>query len=67
MLIVHIYWQVCMLFLNLLQFNLGREGPCDEGGVIDDVRLPPWAQSAHDFIRIHREVWASVLYDCWVD
>ena len=26
----------------------------DERGDVDDVRLPPWAKDAFDFVRIHR-------------
>ena len=44
-------WLICFV-----QFDLGHEGACEEGDVISDVTLPPWAASAHDFIRIHREV-----------
>lgn len=29
--------------------------PLQDGlGVVDDVRLPPWARDAFDFVRIHR-------------
>ena len=38
------------------QFNLGHEGACGEGDLISHVKLPPWASSAHEFVRIHREV-----------
>ncbi len=38
------------------QFDLGHEGACEEGDAISDVALPPWASSAQDFIRIHRDV-----------
>ena len=47
--------KICVL-LNFVQFDLGREGACEEGDVINNVTLPPWSSSAHDFIRIHREV-----------
>lgn len=47
--------KICVL-LNFVQFDLGHEGACEEGDVINDVTLPPWSSSAHDFIRIHREV-----------
>ena len=46
---------ICLLFL-FVQFDLGHEGACEEGDVINDVTLPPWGSTAHDFIRIHREV-----------
>lgn len=26
----------------------------DDKGAVDDVRLPPWAKDAFDFVRIHR-------------
>ena len=38
------------------QFNLGREGACEEGDVISDVVLPPWAATPYEFIHLHREV-----------
>ncbi len=43
-----------------VQFDLGREGSCGEGPVISDVKLPPWAESAHEFVRLNREVCVCV-------
>ena len=40
----------------VIQFDLGREGAHGEGSVISDVKLPPWANSPHEFVRINREV-----------
>ncbi len=31
----------------------------DEKGAVDDVRLPPWAKDAFDFVRIHRQALES--------
>lgn len=28
--------------------------PQEDRGAVDDVRLPPWAKDAYDFVRIHR-------------
>ena len=47
---------------TVMQFNLGHEGACGEGDVISDVQLPPWASSAHDFVRTHREVSCTYLH-----
>lgn len=29
---------------------------CGDGDVIDNVKLPPWASSVHEFVYMHREV-----------
>lgn len=44
------------MYPSLLQFNFGQSGPCGDGDVIDNVKLPPWAPSAHEFVHMHREV-----------
>ena len=43
-------------YVSCLQFDFGCEGSYGEGAVISDVKLPPWAESAHEFVRINREV-----------
>ena len=40
----------------VIQLDLGHEGAHGEGPVISDVKLPPWADSPHEFVRINREV-----------
>ena len=45
-----------LLGLNLAQFDFGRSGVYGDGDVIDDVKLPPWASSVHEFVHKHREV-----------
>lgn len=42
--------------VNVNNFNFGR---VQDGHVVDDVELPPWAKSAEDFIRINREALES--------
>ena len=55
----------CNKLLSLqFQFNLGHEGACGEGDEISNVKLPPWASSAQDFVRIHREVIVFLILDC---
>ena len=41
---------------NLNRFDLGR---LQNGGVVDDVTLPPWASSPEDFIFKHRKALES--------
>lgn len=45
-------YSVPEIFLNSNNYPLGQ---LDEGrGQVDDVRLPPWAKNAYDFVRISR-------------
>ncbi|XP_048826742.1 lipopolysaccharide-responsive and beige-like anchor protein [Brienomyrus brachyistius] len=39
------------MFYNANDFNLGV---MDDGTVVSDVQLPPWAKSPEDFVRINR-------------
>ena len=41
------------LFLNANKFKLGS---MEDGTIVDDVKLPPWAKSPEEFVRISREV-----------
>ena len=57
------------LFLNQNKFNLGKR---DDGHVVGDVELPPWANdSAEEFVRIHRMALESEIVSCqlhqWID
>ena len=63
--------KVCYTSLTLarhtiivVQFDLGREGSCGEGPIISDVKLPPWAESAHEFVRLNREVRVRGCVSC---
>jgi WD40 repeat protein len=38
-------------FENMNKYNFGRK---QDGQVVDDVLLPPWASDARDFVRINR-------------
>lgn len=40
---------------------MGVELPEGETRVVNEVMLPPWAENAHDFVRIHNQV---VSYSC---
>lgn len=57
------------ILLNTNNFPLGTLQ--DDRGVVDDVRLPPWAKDAYDFIRIHREAlesdYVSENLHHWID
>ena len=57
------------MFLNLNRFNLGRTQ--DQQQPVDDVELPKWAKSAHDFVRINRMALESEFVSCqlhqWID
>ncbi|CDW59324.1 Putative neurobeachin homolog [Trichuris trichiura] len=40
------------ILLNINGYNLGKR---DDGTIMGDVKLPPWAKSAEHFISIHRQ------------
>ena len=44
------------MFKNVNNFDFGYS---QDGELIDDVALPPWANSAEDFVRINREALES--------
>lgn len=54
--------------INMNNFNLGIK---QNGNKIDDVILPKWAKTPHDFIRIHREALESEYVSAhlheWID
>ena len=56
------------LFINTNKLNLGLRSN-DE--VIDDVKLPPWASSPHEFVRLNREAleseYVSQNLHHWID
>ncbi|XP_053533643.1 lipopolysaccharide-responsive and beige-like anchor protein [Ictalurus punctatus] len=56
------------MFINANDYNLGV---MDDGTVVGDVELPPWAKSPEDFVRINRMALESEFVSCqlhqWVD
>lgn len=41
------------MFVNFNNYNLGV---MDDGTVVSDVELPPWAKTSEEFVRINRLV-----------
>lgn len=39
--------------MNSSRYELGKQ---EDGQVVSDVELPPWAKTQEDFIRINRQV-----------
>ncbi|XP_060720152.1 lipopolysaccharide-responsive and beige-like anchor protein isoform X2 [Tachysurus vachellii] len=56
------------MFINANNYNLGV---MDDGTVVSDAELPPWAKSPEDFVRINRMALESEFVSCqlhqWVD
>ncbi|XP_043092949.1 lipopolysaccharide-responsive and beige-like anchor protein [Puntigrus tetrazona] len=56
------------MFVNSNNYNLGV---MDEGTVVSDVELPPWAKSPEEFVRINRLALESEFVSCqlhqWID
>ncbi|VDM49538.1 unnamed protein product, partial [Toxocara canis] len=56
------------MLLNSNDFDLGSR---DDGAVLGDVVLPPWAKNAEHFIALHRQALESDLVSCqlnqWID
>ncbi|XP_056121044.1 lipopolysaccharide-responsive and beige-like anchor protein isoform X1 [Rhinichthys klamathensis goyatoka] len=56
------------MFVNSNNYNLGV---MDDGTVVSDVELPPWAKSPEDFVRINRLALESEFVSCqlhqWID
>uniref|UniRef100_A0A8C3SGM0 Lipopolysaccharide-responsive and beige-like anchor protein n=1 Tax=Chelydra serpentina TaxID=8475 RepID=A0A8C3SGM0_CHESE len=56
------------MFVNLNNYNLGV---MDEGTVVSDVELPPWAKTPEEFVRINRLALESEFVSCqlhqWID
>lgn len=49
--------------MNSNRYRLGRQ---EDGSVVGDVELPPWASSPEEFIRINRMVRSrnSIQFKC---
>lgn len=56
------------MFRNVNKFHLGQT---QDGDVVDDVELPPWASSAEEFVRINRAAlesdYVSAHLHEWID
>ncbi|XP_051055321.1 lipopolysaccharide-responsive and beige-like anchor protein isoform X5 [Phodopus roborovskii] len=56
------------MFVNFNNYNLGV---MDDGTVVSDVELPPWAKTSEDFVRINRLALESEFVSCqlhqWID
>ncbi len=56
------------MFTNMNGYKLGR---LEEGQVVDDVELPPWAATSNEFVRINRQALESEFVSCqihqWID
>lgn len=47
------------MFVNSNNYNLGV---MDDGTVVSDVELPPWAKTPEEFVRTNRLVSTSKTY-----
>ncbi|CAN9510262.1 unnamed protein product [Ophioblennius macclurei] len=56
------------MFVNANSYNLGV---MEDGSVVSDVDLPPWAKSPEEFVRINRLALESEFVSCqlhqWID
>uniref|UniRef100_A0A671UBF9 Neurobeachin n=1 Tax=Sparus aurata TaxID=8175 RepID=A0A671UBF9_SPAAU len=56
------------MFVNANSYNLGV---MEDGTVVSDVELPPWAKSPEEFVRINRLALESEFVSCqlhqWID
>ncbi|XP_066242472.1 lipopolysaccharide-responsive and beige-like anchor protein isoform X5 [Saccopteryx leptura] len=56
------------MFVNFNNYNLGM---MDDGTVVSDVELPPWAKTSEEFVRINRLALESEFVSCqlhqWID
>ncbi|XP_071977592.1 lipopolysaccharide-responsive and beige-like anchor protein isoform X2 [Engystomops pustulosus] len=56
------------MFVNSNDYNLGV---MDDGTVVSDVELPPWAKTPEEFVRINRLALESEFVSCqlhqWID
>ncbi|XP_038569047.1 lipopolysaccharide-responsive and beige-like anchor protein isoform X3 [Micropterus salmoides] len=56
------------MFVNANSYNLGV---MEDGAVVSDVELPPWAKSPEEFVRINRLALESEFVSCqlhqWID
>ena len=64
------------MFNNMNRYKLGSiEDDNSEDNkddtVVNDVELPPWASSAHEFVRVNRQALESEFVSCqihqWID
>ncbi|KAG5684962.1 hypothetical protein PVAND_014167 [Polypedilum vanderplanki] len=56
------------MFYNQSEYRFGTR---DDGKVVDDVELPPWAKTPEEFVRINRMALESEFVSCqlhqWID
>ena len=53
------FYYLSEMFVNFNNYNLGV---MDDGTVVSDVELPPWAKTSEEFVRINRLVsWNHLL------
>jgi len=56
------------MFMNLNKYNMGTT---HDNHPVDDIELPKWAATAHDFVRINRQALESEFVSCqihqWID
>ncbi|XP_043800154.1 neurobeachin isoform X10 [Apis laboriosa] len=56
------------MLVNSNRYRLGRQ---EDGSIVGDVELPPWASSPEEFIRINRMALESEFVSCqlhqWID
>ncbi|XP_023589324.1 lipopolysaccharide-responsive and beige-like anchor protein isoform X3 [Trichechus manatus latirostris] len=56
------------MFVNFNNYNLGV---MDDGTVVSDVELPPWAKTSEEFVHINRMALESEFVSCqlhqWID
>lgn len=56
------------MFYNQSEYRLGAR---DDGNVVSDVELPPWAKTPEEFVRINRMALESEFVSCqlhqWID
>ena len=69
------------MFTNMNGYKLGnledeeKENPEEDSKksetIVDDVELPPWASTPHEFVRINRQALESEFVSCqihqWID
>ncbi|XP_055586017.1 neurobeachin isoform X16 [Uranotaenia lowii] len=56
------------MFYNSSDYRLGRR---EDGNIVSDVELPPWAKTPEEFVRINRMALESEFVSCqlhqWID
>ncbi|XP_068135240.1 lipopolysaccharide-responsive and beige-like anchor protein isoform X2 [Hyperolius riggenbachi] len=62
------FFYLSEMFVNFNDYNLGV---MDDGTVVSDVELPPWAKTPEEFVRINRLALESEFVSCqlhqWID